>query len=255
MALENLFDLTDKVALVTGASRGLGKAISIALAQAGCHVALNARSADSLKEVSQEIQRIGRKTFVAAGDVSDEAQVSEFVKSTQKTFGRIDILVNNAGVWEGTYFLRLNKEDWDKVLRVNLTGTYLVAKAVGRIMLKARSGKIINMASVLGLRGSPQALAYCAAKAGIVQMTRVMAIELGPAGIQVNGIAPGLFATEMTREYTQDQEAMKAYLSRVPSQRYGQPEELAGLVIFLASKASDHITGQTIVIDGGESLV
>jgi NAD(P)-dependent dehydrogenase (short-subunit alcohol dehydrogenase family) len=252
---DSLFDLTDKVALVTGASRGLGKAMAIALAKAGCHVALNARSADSLKEVSEEIQRLGRRLLLAPGDIGDEGQVERFVKQTLQEFGRIDILVNNAGIWEGTYLVRLKKEDWDKVIQTNLTGTYLTAKAVARVMLKARSGKIINISSVSGFRGSPESLAYCAAKAGIIQMTRVMAIELAPAGVQVNCIAPGLFATDMTKEYTEDPEAMKIYLARIPSQRYGQPEELAGTVVFLASKASDHITGQTIVIDGGASLV
>ncbi len=255
MSLDSLFDLKDKVALVTGASRGLGQAMAVALAQAGCHVGLNARSADSLKETANAIQGLGRKVFLAAGDVSDEEQVKQFVKGTYDHFGRIDILLNNAGVWEGTYFLRLPKEDWDKVVDVNLTGAYLVTKAVGRVMLKQRSGKIINMASVLGIRGSPQALAYCAAKAGVIQMTRVMAIELGPAGIQVNCIAPGLFATDMTKKYTESKEAIQGYLSKIPLRRYGQPQELAGPAVFLASKASDHITGQTIVIDGGESLV
>ncbi len=255
MANDHLFDLTDKAALVTGASRGLGKGMALALAKAGCQVALNARTAESLKETAQEIQRLGQKALVVAGDVTDETQVKEIVDSAHKAFGRIDILINNAGVWEGTFFFRLSKSDWDKVLSVNLTGTFLVAKAVARIMMKQRSGKIIQMSSVQGLRGGPEAFAYSAAKAGIIQMTQVMAIEMGPFGVQVNAIAPGLFYTDMTKEYIADEEALKAYLARVPSRRYGQPEDLAGLVIFLASKASDHITGQTIVIDGGQSLV
>ncbi len=255
MGLDHLFDLMGKAALVTGASRGLGKAMAVALAQAGADVALNARSADALEQVSEEIQRLGRKTLLVPGDVSDEDQVKEMVDSTQKKFGKIDILVSNAGVWEGTFFFRLPKADWDKVLSVNLTGTYLVAKAVARVMMKQRSGKIIQIASVLGLKGGPEALAYCATKAGVIQMTRVMAIEMGPFGIQVNAIAPGLFATDMTKEYMQDEAALKAYVARIPSHKYGQPEDLAGLTVFLASKASDHITGQTIVVDGGESLV
>ena len=255
MSIAELFDLTGKTALVTGASRGLGKAMAKALAEAGASVALNARSADSLKEAADDIRKIGRRVLIVGGDVSDEPQVKQMVASVQKEFGTIDILVNNAGIWEGTYVVRLSKADWDRVLQVNLTGAFLVAKEVGRVMLKARSGKIINMASVLGFRGSPQALAYCASKAGVIQLTRVMAIELGPAGVQVNCIAPGLFATDMTKEYVHNQEAMKEYLARIPSRRYGQPEELAGLILLLASKASDHITGQTIVIDGGESLV
>jgi NAD(P)-dependent dehydrogenase (short-subunit alcohol dehydrogenase family) len=255
MGTNDLFDLTGKAALVTGASRGIGKALAIALAQAGCDIAANARTEQALKEVCAQIQKLGRKCLCVAGDVSDEAQVSQFVKATVEHFGTIDILVNNAGVWEGTYFLRLPKADWDKVLSVNLTGAFLVGKAVGRVMLKARSGKIINVSSVLGLRGSPEATAYCVAKGGIVQMTRVMAIELGPAGIQVNCIAPGLIETDMTKQYVEDKEAMKMYLARIPLKRYGQPEELAGAVIFLSSKASDLMTGQVLVVDGGESLV
>ncbi len=255
MSVDHLFDLKDKVALVTGASRGLGRAMALALAQAGCDVALNARSAESLKEVSEQIQRLGRKTVIAPGDVTDEEQIKRFVQLAHEAFGKIDILVNNAGIWEGTYFFRLPKEDWDKVVAVNLTGPYLVAKAVGRIMIKQRFGKIINISSVQGLKGGKEALAYCATKGGVIQMTRVMAIEMGPFGICVNSIAPGLFATDMTKQYTEDPEAMKWYLATIPLKRYGQPEDLAGVTVFLASKASDHITGQVIVIDGGQGLI
>ncbi len=255
MSLHSLFDLKGKAALVTGASRGIGRAMAIALAKAGSDLVLNARKPEALQETAREIQTLGRKAVIAAGDVSDEAQVDRFVKQAQQALGRIDILVNNAGIWEGTYFLRIPKSDWDKVLNINLTGAFLVAKAVGRVMLKQRSGKIINISSVLGFRGSPQAVAYCVAKGGVIQMTRVMAIELGPAGIQVNCLAPGLIATDMTREYVEDKEAMAQYLSRVPLRRYGQPEELGGAAVFLASKASDMMTGQVVVVDGGESLV
>lgn len=253
--VKDLFDLKDRVALVTGASRGLGKAMALALAQAGAHVALVARSGNTLQKVSDEIEKLGRKTVVITGDVSQEAQVKQVVSGVTKAFGKIDILINNAGVWGGSYFVRLAKEAWDRVLDVNLTGSFLVAKAVGRVMLKQRSGKIINIASVLGLKGSPQAIAYCAAKGALIQMTRVMALELAGAGIQVNAIAPGFFATDMTKGYLDDKQAIEQYVARIPSHRYGQPQDLAGLVVFLASKASDHITGQAIVIDGGESLV
>jgi 3-oxoacyl-[acyl-carrier protein] reductase len=166
------------------------------------------------------------------------------------------VLVNNAGVWEGSYLVRLRKEDWDQVLKVNLTGAYLMAKAAGKVMLKQRSGKIINISSISGFKPAQQSLAYAATKAAIIQMTRVIALELGPAGIRVNAIAPGFFDTDMTRRY-QDadaKEALEVYVSKIPLRRYGQPEDLKGLVVFLASAASDHITGQTIAIDGGESL-
>lgn len=255
--VDHLFDLTGKKALVTGASRGLGKAMAVALGSAGCDVALNARSADALRQTQQEVERLGRKTVLVPGDVSDEAQVRQLVEAAHKALTRIDILVNNAGVWGGSYFLRTRKEDWDKVVGVNLTGVYLMAKEVGKVMLKQKSGKIINMTSVQAFRGRPQALAYSTTKAGVIQMTRVMAVELGPSGIQVNCLAPGLFATDMTKVYTDavDSPALKEYISKIPSQRYGQPEELAGAVIFLASKATDHMTGQILVIDGGESIV
>jgi len=252
---DKLFDLTGKTALVTGASRGLGQAIALALANAGCDVAVNARSVDSLKEVTATIQRLGRKSYAIAGNVSDEEQVKKFVDDAHHALGKIDILVNNAGVWEGAYFFRLDKEDWDKVVDTNLTGTYLVSKTVARVMVKQRFGKIINISSVLGLRGGIEGIAYCATKGGVIQMTRVMAIEMGPFGVQVNCIAPGLFATDMTKDYTDDRKAMEQYLARIPSRRYGQPEDLRGLAIFLSSHASDHITGQVIAIDGGESLV
>jgi NAD(P)-dependent dehydrogenase (short-subunit alcohol dehydrogenase family) len=255
MAIEQLFDLKGKTALVTGASRGLGRAMAVALAEAGCDVAVTARNADSLKETAAEIKKLGRKAVPVAGDVVDEEAVKKVVETAAKELGRIDIFVNNAGVWEGSYFFRLTKEAWDKVISVNLTGAFLAAKAASRIMMKQRSGKIINISSILGLRGGPQSVVYSATKAGVIQMTRVMAIELGPTGVQVNAIAPGFFQTDMTKQYEKMPEQLEAYINRIPSKRVGKPEDLSGLVVFLASKASDHITGQVIVIDGGESLV
>ena len=253
--MNKLFDLTGKTALVTGASRGLGRAMAIALAEAGCDLALNARSPDSLDEVSENIHRLGRKAVVAAGDVSEEDQVDQVMEATLKAYGRVDILVNNAGVWDGSYLVRLRKQDWDKVLKVNLTGAYLMAKAVGKVMLKQRSGKIINISSISGFKPISQSLAYGATKAAVIQMTRVIALELGPAGIQVNAVAPGFFDTDMTRRYQNSKKELDAYVANIPLRRYGQPEDLNGLIVFLASKGSDHMTGQTIVIDGGESLV
>ncbi len=253
--MNNVFDLTGKVALVTGASRGLGRAMAIALAEHGCDLALNARSASSLDEVLETVRRMGRRAEAAPGDVGEEQQVDQIMDATLKAFGRIDILVNNAGIWDGSYLVRLRKQDWDKVLKVNLTGAYLMAKAVGKVMLKQRSGKIINLSSISGFKPVPQSLAYAATKAAIIQMTRVIALELGPGGIQVNAIAPGFFDTDMTHRYQDSKKELDAYVAKIPLRRYGQPEDLSGLIVFLASKGSDHITGQTIVIDGGESLV
>ena len=254
--MNKLFDLTGKAALVTGASRGLGQAMALALAEAGCDLAVNARSADSLAEVSKKIQRLGRKAVPVAGDVSEEAQVEQVIAAAVKAFGRIDILVNNAGVWEGSYLVRLKKEDWDRVLKVNMTGAYLVAKAAGKVMLKQRSGKIINISSISGFKPFQQSMAYAATKAAVIQMTKVIAMELGPAGIRVNAIAPGFFDTDMTQRYQEPDATatLEAYTAKIPLRKRGQPEDLSGLIIFLASAASDHITGQTIVIDGGESL-
>ena len=254
----DLFDLTGKVALVTGASRGLGRAMSLALARAGCDVALNARTAEALEEVSHEIRALGRKSLAVPGDVSDEHHVKGIVETTQKKFGRIDVLINNAGIWKSGYLVRLALEDWQELLRVNMTGAFLAARAVAKVMLKQRSGKIINLSSIQAFRGAPQSMAYAATKAAIIQMTRVSAMELGPAGIQVNAIAPGFFATDMTKPYQEDKgkkEMLDAYVARIPLRRHGHPEDLSGAVVFLASRASDHITGQVIIVDGGESLV
>lgn len=256
MSVLKSFELTGKKALVTGASRGLGQAIAWALAEAGCNVAVNARTEEGLAETLAGIQKRGRKGAAVPADVSDEAAVQAMVESAHKQLGGLDILVNNAGVWGGSYSVRIRKADWDRVIQTNLTGVFLVAKAAAKLMMKQRSGKIINLSSVLGFRGSPQSAAYGAAKAGVIQLTRVLAIEMGPVGVQVNAIAPGFFDTDMTRAYTKDkQAAMEEYLSKIPAKRYGRPEELGGLVVFLASPAADLITGQTVVIDGGGTLV
>jgi 3-oxoacyl-[acyl-carrier protein] reductase len=252
--MDKLFRLDGKVALVTGASRGLGKAMALALAKAGADLAVNARTESALAEVVAEVKKLGRKVIAVPGDVSQESVAQAIVDSVCKQMGRIDILLNNAGVWEGSYLVRLKKEDWDQVMQVNLTGVFLLSKAAGKAMLKQKSGKIINMSSILGFKPSPQTLAYSATKAALIQMTRVMALELGPAGVQVNAIAPGFFFTDMTKRYSENEEAIKAYEAKSPSRRCGRPEDLEGIVVFLASKAADHVTGQTIAIDGGESL-
>lgn len=252
--VQSLFALTDKVAAVTGASRGIGRALAVGLAKAGCRVALGARSVDALKEVAAEIVAMGRKAIPLALDVTQEPQVKAFMAEAVKSLGQLDILVNNAGVFEGTHTLRFSRSDWDQVVAVNLTGTFLCSKEAARHMMKRRQGKILNMASVLGIRAATDALAYSTTKGGVIQMTKVMALELGPFGIQVNAIAPGLIESEMTKEFIGDPEQIKLYLTRSPSGRYGKPEDLVGLAIFLASPAAEHITGQTVIVDGGVSL-
>ena len=250
--------LEGKVALITGAARGQGAAEARLFAKEGAKVVI----ADVLDQegtrVAAEIAETGADAVFVHLDVTSEEAWADAVNETVSAFGKLDILVNNAGIWEGTYFIRLKKETWDRVVNMNMTAAYLMAKAVSRGMLKRRCGKIINIASILGFKGSPQAMAYCATKGALLQMTKVMALELGPAHVQVNAIAPGFFETDMTRSYQQDEksrEILQKYVSRIPSGRYGYPQDLAGTVVFLASKGSDRITGQTLVVDGGESRV
>lgn len=253
MSLE-LFDLTGRVALVTGASKGLGKAIAVALAGAGADLALHARNVDDLKTVKSLIETQGRRAEIFRTDVLDNASVEESVASTLATFGRIDILVNNAGVNIRKPVLELSPDEWDLVLNTNLRGYFLMARAVVPAMLAQESGKVINMASIFGAVGLPTQLAYASSKGGVMQMTKVMALEWAKRGIQVNAIAPTYFETPLVAQLRNDPERYQFIVDRTPAGRWGQPEELAGLVIFLASRGSDFITGQTIFIDGGWTI-
>lgn len=244
-----LFDLQGKIAIVTGASRGLGKAIAIGLAQAGATVVIT----DILdtKEAVAEIKKIQDHCIGLRVDVTDKSSVDEMVKKVKDTFGKIDILVNNAGVLRSGNADELDLADWEKVINVNLTGEFLCAQAVGKQMIAQKSGKIINISSVAGLFGSVSSASYCASKAGVIMLTKTLAAEWGKHGITVNSICPGVFATDMTDAYLKD-EGFNSMIKRdVPLGRYARPKELIGTVIYLSSAASDYVTGHALVVDGG----
>ena len=241
--------LTGKVAIITGASRGIGKAAAIAIAQAGASVVVNyARSSDAADAVVAAISEGGSEAIALQADVSKADQVDAMVKATMDKFGRIDVLVNNAGITRDTLLLRMKPEDWQAVIDLNLTGVFLCTRAVSKIMLKQRSGRIINISSVAGLMGNPGQANYSAAKAGVIGFTKTIAKELAPRGVTANAVAPGFIATDMTEDLKNTEEILKY----IPLGRYGQPEEVAGLIRFLAADpAAAYITGQVMNVDGG----
>jgi NAD(P)-dependent dehydrogenase (short-subunit alcohol dehydrogenase family) len=247
----DLFDLSDRVALVTGASKGLGKSIAMALAEAGADVALYARNLNDLNAVKASVESLGRRAEIFCVDVLNKRTLDEAVKATVEAFGHIDILVNNAGVNIRKPVLELAPEEWDLVIDTNLKGYFLMAQAVVPHMLSRSYGKVINMASILGAVGLPMQLAYASSKGGVIQMTKVMALEWAKMGIQVNAIGPTYFETPLVAPLRNDAERYNFIVERTPMGRWGQPDEIAGIAIFLASRASDFITGQTIFIDGG----
>ncbi|MEA5469233.1 3-oxoacyl-[acyl-carrier-protein] reductase [Spirulina sp. 06S082] len=240
--------MKEKVAIVTGASRGIGRAIALALAAEGAKVAVNyARSRHSADEVVAEITAAGGEAIALQGDVSQPDQVENLIGETKSKFGRIDVLVNNAGITRDTLLLRMKLEDWQAVIDLNLTGVFLCSKAVSKLMLKQRSGRIINIASVAGQMGNPGQGNYSAAKAGVIGFTKTIAKEMASRGVTVNAVAPGFIETDMTNDLKADE-----ILKYIPLGRYGQPEEIAGMVRFLAADpAAAYITGQVFNVDGG----
>jgi len=242
-------DLPGKVAIVTGGSRGLGKAMAIGLANAGAHIVV----CDLLdtKETVSLIQGLGRESIGLKVDVTKPADIAMMVEKTVEKFHTIDILVNNAGIVKSAPAESMTEEDWKRVLTVNLTGEFLCAQAVGNQMIKQKHGRIINIASVAGMFGSAQSAAYSASKAGIILLTKTLAVEWGKYGININAICPGVFLTDMTDIYLKDPGFDQMIKTRVPLGRYAHPEELMGAVVFLASNASTYVTGSTLVVDGG----
>ena len=253
MHITELFDLSNKVALVTGGSRGLGLEIATGLAEAGAQIAITARREPWLHEAGEALRKGGISPLVLQCDVSSAGQVDAVVSTTLKRFGRIDILVNNAGVSWGAPPDQMPLEKWRSVMDVNALGTFLVSQAVGREMLRAHSGKIINVASVAGLVGSPtpvlDAVGYSASKGAVISFTRDLAVKWAPHGINVNAIAPGYFRTRMSEGLLARSQAQIE--ASIPLGRVGAPGELKGAAVFLASRASDYITGQVLVVDGG----
>jgi len=242
--------LNGKVALITGASRGIGRAIAIELARHGAKVAVNyAGSEAKANEVVSEIIGMGGEAFAIQADVSKSESVENMVKEVLNRFDRIDILVNNAGVTRDNLIMRMKEEEWDEVINTNLKGVFNCTKAVTRPMMKQRSGRIINIASIVGVSGNAGQANYVAAKAGVIGLTKTTAKELASRNITVNAIAPGFITTDMTGKLTED--VREEMLKQIPLARFGEPKDIAGIVAFLATDAASYITGQTIHVDGG----
>jgi 3-oxoacyl-[acyl-carrier protein] reductase len=244
-----MFSLKDKVALVTGASQGIGRATSLALAEAGAKVAVAARSAEKLASLVVEIEAAGGQALAVPMDVADAAQVKAGFQQALAKFGKLDILVNNAAITRDTLALRMKLEDWDAVLRTNLTGAHLCTQQALGAMLKQRSGRIINLTSVVAETGNAGQSNYVASKAGLIGLTRAIAIEVASRNITVNAVAPGFIETPMTDVLSQElKDKMKAM---IPLGRFGQDREIAAAIVFLASDEAGYITGQVLGVNGG----
>ena len=253
--MNDLFDVQDQVALVTGASSGLGRQFALTLARAGAKVAIAARRQDRLAELAQEIQAFDGRAMPVPLDVTDAASVAECVRATETELGPISILVNNAGIVVGTPALDLTEAEWDGVIDTNLKGAWLMTQETARHMTRlGHGGSIINITSILGLTGVPRVASYCAAKAGLTNLTRALAGELARHDIRVNALAPGYIETDLNRDYLRG-DAGRAMVDRVPMRRFGAPADLDGALMFLASDASAYMTGAVLVIDGGQSAI
>lgn len=245
--------VSTRVAIVTGATGGLGREISLALAREGARVVVNyARSAGKAAELVDQITALGGEALAVQADVGTPEGAESLVKAALDRFGRVDILVNNAGVNRDTLILRMKESDWDDVLDTNLKGAFLCIKAVTRPMMKARSGRIINIGSVAGLAGNPGQANYSAAKAGLIGLTRSVARELGSRNITVNCVAPGAIDAGMLLELSEQQR--ENFLRQIPLERFGRPEDVAAAVVFLAGPGAAYITGQTLAVDGGLTM-
>lgn len=243
-------NLEGKAALVTGASRGIGREIALELARQGANVAVNFSGSEAkANEVVDEIKALGREAFAVKCDVSNSEEVAAMVKGTIDTFGKLDILVNNAGITKDNLLMRMKEEEWDDVININLKGVFLCTKAVTRQMMKQRVGRIINIASIVGVSGNPGQANYVAAKAGVIGLTKTTAKELASRNITVNAIAPGFITTDMTDKLSEEVKA--EMLKQIPLARLGEPKDIAKITAFLASDDSAYMTGQTLHIDGG----
>lgn len=246
---ENLQHLKDKVAIVTGGSRGIGRATARALATEGANVVVNyANSSTAAEEVVAQIQEMGSEAIAVQANVSQVEDAETLIQTAKDKWGRVDVLVNNAGITRDTLMMRMKPDDWQAVIDLNLSGVFYCTRAVTKLMLKQRSGRIINIASVAGQMGNPGQVNYSAAKAGVIGMTKTVAKELAARGITVNAVAPGFITTDMTRDLKVEDQVLKM----IPLGRYGEASEVAGLIRFLAADpAAAYITGQTMNVDGG----
>ncbi|MEH7122899.1 3-oxoacyl-[acyl-carrier-protein] reductase [Bacillus sp. JJ1532] len=242
--------LEGKIALVTGASRGIGREIALELARQGADIAVNySGSEERANQVVAEIKEMGRSAIAVQCDVSNSESVANMVKETIDAFGKLDILVNNAGITKDNLLMRMKEDEWDDVININLKGVFLCTKAVTRQMMKQRSGRIINISSIVGVSGNPGQANYVAAKSGVIGLTKTSAKELSSRGITVNAVAPGFITTDMTDKL--QEEVKEAMLKQIPLARFGEPSDIANVVVFLASEDSRYMTGQTLHVDGG----
>jgi 2-deoxy-D-gluconate 3-dehydrogenase len=249
MILEQ-FKLDGKVAIVTGSARGLGQAMAIGLAEAGANIALV--DILDMSDSQKQIEKLGKQCIAITADLSKKECVDEIVSTTVRQLGGIDILFNNAGIIRRAPFTEFTEKDWDDVIGINLRSVFFLSQAVAKIMIEqGRGGKIINTASLLSFQGGILVPSYTASKSGVMGLTRLMACELAKYKINVNAIAPGYMVTENTRPLREDQQRSDAILSRIPAGRWGQPEDLKGIAVFLASAASDYVNGFTVAVDGG----
>lgn len=245
--------LQGKCAVITGASRGIGREIALKYAKEGANIVLNYRNseAEALK-LKEELDKLGSKTLIVKANVSKFEEAQNLINEAKEAFGRIDILVNNAGITKDNLIMRMKEEEFDSVIEVNLKGAFNCLKAVTPIMVRQKGGKIINMSSVVGVIGNAGQVNYCASKAGLIGMTKSLAREIGGKNININAIAPGFIDTDMTKVLNEDQK--KNILSQVPLKRFGDALDIANLALFLASDQSNYITGQVIHVDGGMAM-
>lgn len=255
MNVRQLFDLTGRVAIITGGSVGLGRQMAEGLAEMGANLVLCARKKERCEEAAEELKKLGVKTLALGCDVKSPADVVQVVHAAMSAFGRIDILINNAGTSWGAPVEEMKLEHWNKVMETNVTGTFLFSQAVGKHMVAQKRGKIINIASVAGLRGAPpefQAIGYHASKGAVISFTKDLACKWGIHNVQVNAIAPGWFPTNMSKVVIERNK--DTFLSKIPLRRFGNENDLKGAAVFLSSDASDYVTGHVLVVDGGQTV-
>jgi NAD(P)-dependent dehydrogenase (short-subunit alcohol dehydrogenase family) len=248
---QHLFDLSGKVALITGGGRGIGEGLALALAEFGADVAVASRTVSEGQDVAARVAALGRRSAAFQVDVTSVASSERLANQVADQFGRIDILVNNAGLNIIKYALDVTEDDWDRVLDTNLKGLFFCCQAVGRLMVAQGSGRIINMASQMAKVGWHKRAAYCASKGGVAQLTKVLAVEWAAHNVTVNAVAPTFVETQMTAKMFEDEAFRQEVLSRIPLGRLGKPQDVAGAVIYLASEAGSLVTGHTLLVDGG----
>lgn len=247
-----MFDLTGKGAFVTGASRGIGRSVAVSLARAGARVALVGRDIAALEETLSEVQAAGGQGLTLQADVTNAGSVEAAVARACETFGRLDVLVCNAGVQKLKPFLDMKPEDWRGLIATNLEGAILTMQSAGKRMVAQKSGVVIAMASIYSFVGAPGNSIYCMTKGGLMQLSRALAVEWARYNVRVNAICPGWIETELTKPYMQDQKTVEAGLRQIPLRRFGKPEDIGPLAVYLASDEASFITGQAYVIDGGQ---